>query len=258
MRTNLSEEEKRFYSLIREKGVEGLRIHGTRPAVRLTRQNVLDVCLKLEEDGLIKIISFSPLHVLAEESFDFLCEKILSFIAQFHENHPAERGIPWNKVKKRFDLPQKILHLALRHLVRSGKLKEKESRYALADFKTDLPPQEEEILRRLEELCFRGGFSSLSREDLREQFHLTPQKLQKMFDLLVERKKIIQAQEGFILHSRWLEEIIGMVKNLGKRELTVAEFKGMTGLSRKYAIPLLELLDQMGVTRRKGPAREIL
>jgi len=32
----------------------------------------------------------------------------------------------------------------------------------------------------------------------------------------------------------------------------------MTGLSRKYAIPLLELLDQMGVTRRKGSLREIL
>jgi hypothetical protein len=40
--------------------------------------------------------------------------------------------------------------------------------------------------------------------------------------------------------------------------MTVSEFKSMTGLSRKYAIPLLELLDQMGITRRKGPGREIL
>jgi selenocysteine-specific elongation factor len=49
-----------------------------------------------------------------------------------------------------------------------------------------------------------------------------------------------------------------MIKESGKRELTVSDFKKMTGLSRKYAIPLLELLDQMGVTRRKGPSRLIL
>ena len=38
----------------------------------------------------------------------------------------------------------------------------------------------------------------------------------------------------------------------------MADFKAMTGLSRKFAIPLLELLDEMGVTRRVGPTREIL
>jgi hypothetical protein len=40
--------------------------------------------------------------------------------------------------------------------------------------------------------------------------------------------------------------------------LTVGEFKDLTGLSRKFAIPLLELLDEMGVTRRRGATREIL
>jgi hypothetical protein len=38
----------------------------------------------------------------------------------------------------------------------------------------------------------------------------------------------------------------------------VADFKAMTGLSRKYSIPLLELLDSLGVTRRKGSVRDIL
>jgi len=61
-----------------------------------------------------------------------------------------------------------------------------------------------------------------------------------------------------ILHSKWLDEIISRIEKSKKRELTVADFKELTGLTRKYAIPLLELLDQMGVTRRKGRIREIL
>jgi selenocysteine-specific elongation factor len=79
-----------------------------------------------------------------------------------------------------------------------------------------------------------------------------------MLSLLIERKKIVQGKDGLILHSRWLDKIISRIKKFGKRELTVADFKEMTGLSRKYAIPLLELLDQVGVTRRKGSLREIL
>ena len=69
---------------------------------------------------------------------------------------------------------------------------------------------------------------------------------------------IVEGIDGFILHSRWLDEIIRKIRSSGKRELTVADFKGMTGLSRKYSIPLLELLDSMGVTRRKGSVRDIL
>jgi selenocysteine-specific elongation factor len=79
-----------------------------------------------------------------------------------------------------------------------------------------------------------------------------------MLSLLTERKKIVLSKDGFILHSRWLDEVIQQVRNSGKEELTVSEFKEMTGLTRKFAIPLLELLDQMGVTRRRGSTHEIL
>ena len=41
-------------------------------------------------------------------------------------------------------------------------------------------------------------------------------------------------------------------------KIDVAKFKEMTGVSRKYAIPLLEYLDRERVTRRVGDAREIL
>jgi len=79
-----------------------------------------------------------------------------------------------------------------------------------------------------------------------------------MLSFLIEKKKIVQGKDGLILHSRWLDEIISKIRKSRKRELSVADFKEMTGLTRKYAIPLLELLDQMGVTRRKGSLREIL
>jgi selenocysteine-specific elongation factor len=79
-----------------------------------------------------------------------------------------------------------------------------------------------------------------------------------LLSLLIEREKIVQSKDGFFLHSRWLEEIISKLKEHSGKELTVSDFKKMTGLSRKYAIPLLELLDQMGITRRISPSRRVI
>ena len=41
-------------------------------------------------------------------------------------------------------------------------------------------------------------------------------------------------------------------------KIDVAAFKDLTGVSRKYAIPLLEYLDRQRITRRNGDVREIL
>jgi selenocysteine-specific elongation factor len=77
-------------------------------------------------------------------------------------------------------------------------------------------------------------------------------------DILIERKKVVQSKEGFFLHASWLDEVVAKIRSTGRKELNVGEFKDLTGLSRKFAIPLLELLDEMGVTRRRGATREIL
>src|SRR5208337_1324298 len=60
--------------------------------------------------------------------------------------------------------------------------------------------------------------------------------------------------EGLIFHRSALERLrllVAQRKSTSNR-LDVAAFKETTGLSRKYAIPLLEYLDRERVTRRKG------
>lgn len=224
----------------------------------LRRTELRKLCQELEEEGKLRILSFSPLFLLSKDSFDFLCEKILFFLSRFHQKHSKEEGASSERMRERFNLDPKILSLALSRLSREEKIREIDGKYALIDFERVLLPEEECILERLEEMCLKGEFRSVSIEDLRQKFRLPSRKLNMMLSLLTERKKIVQGRDGFIIHSRWLEEIVVKVKDLGRKELSVADFKRMTGLSRKYAIPLLELLDQMGVTQRKGSSREIL
>lgn len=254
----LGNEQDMLTALVQAKGIKGLREKEAIQFSGLRRAKLLSLSKKLEAEGDLRILSFSPLVLVSKRSFDYLCQKILDFLSSFHEKHPDEQGPPLEKIQKRFDVDQKTLALAHNRLAKENKIRLLEGAVALSSFERMISPQEERILRQMEKMCYNGEFRSVSTENLRQKFCLAPARLNRLLDLLIERKKIVQGKEGFLIHSKWLDDVIFQIQDSGKKELTVSDFKAMTGLSRKYAIPLLELLDQMGVTRRKGPKREIV
>jgi len=252
------DEKDMLLGLAREKGFEGLRETDVLGISNVEPERLEEAARKLEEEGKARILTFTPLFILSQESFEFLCLRILEFLAQFHEKHSDARGVQVDRIAKRFDLSEIVLQLALKHLLKIGEIQVLDDIIALANFNVPLSPQEEHVLIEMETMCFDGKFSTFTLDDIRQKFQISTTRLQTLLSLLTERKKIVQGKDGFYIHSHWLDEIVKKVKDLGKKELSVADFKMMTGLSRKFAIPLLELLDEMGVTKRRGPGREIL
>ena len=254
----LGGEKDMLLALSWSKGIHGLWEKEMIRFSSLPKTKLVSLSQELEAEGQIRILSFSPLFLISQSSFLFLCEEIFGYLKRFHEKHTDMPGVQREKIRKRFDLHPRIFSLALRYLVQEKRIKGMGDQLALADFKMTLLPEEEKILDDLEEMCLEGKFQSVSIEALQGSLNLSSKRLHKMLTLLLDRKKVVMSKDGFILHSRWLEEIIQEIRKSGKKELTVADFKAMSGLSRKYAIPLLELLDQLGVTQRRGSVREVL
>jgi selenocysteine-specific elongation factor len=254
----VASEKDRLAALCRERGVKGV-YEGDLADLGITGEETLArLSEELESEGRVKILSFSPLSLISQESFDYLCDKIAAFLEDFHKGHPSLKGAPVEKVKERFGVSQLVLRLAVKTLEKAGKVRLEKGRLMLASHAETLSPQEEKILQKLEDIAFRGELRSVSLNEIRKEFRLSEERLDRLMSVLGERKKIIQGPEGLFIHAHWLDEVIAKVRALGKKEMTVGEFKELTGLSRKYAIPLLELLDEMGVTRRQGASREIL
>jgi selenocysteine-specific elongation factor len=251
-------EKDMIEALCLKKGVSGLRERDIELFCRLSGEKILGLSEDLEEEGRIKILAFSPLFLISQESFIHIGEKIIAYLEQHYERRPTLPGVPIDKIKKRFRLSERILQLAIRTLEKSGRVRQLRNRLSLPSREAPLSAHEEKVLQKLEEMCYRGEFQSISLSGLSREFHLSAERLERLLSVLAERRKVVQGPEGLLIHARWLDDIITRVRAMGKKELTVADFKAMTGLSRKYAIPLLELLDQMGVTRRKGATREIL
>ncbi len=251
--------EAMILALCRRGGVRGVREKEIVEFTGLTPENLLLRAEEMELKGLVRILGFQPLFMISPESLTWLAAQVESFLGRFHRLHPEAAGVEVEKIKKRFRLPHIILGLVLARLQKEKKIISYEKGLvSLASHEIPLGPEEKKILKALEEMCYRGELRRVSLEEIRRQFRLSSQTLEKLLSHLMVKRRIVQSADGFYLHSRWLEEVINRLRNLGKKEFTVSEFKALTGLSRKYAIPLLELLDEMGITQRKGSLREIL
>ena len=68
---------------------------------------------------------------------------------------------------------------------------------------------------------------------------------------------MIRLEGDFFIHVSLIEELKAEIeKHFEKNgELSVSDLKDITGVSRKYAIPLLQFLDENSVTRREGNVR---
>ena len=83
---------------------------------------------------------------------------------------------------------------------------------------------------------------------------------QKIVTLLLRDRVLIKISDDLVFHRTALEQLCAQVtaRKAKSSLIDVAAFKEMTGVSRKYAIPLLEYLDRERVTKRIGDSRQIL
>jgi len=84
---------------------------------------------------------------------------------------------------------------------------------------------------------------------------------ERLLQILLREKNLVRVSPELIFHRRALDELkekLATYKKSKGERISVPSFKDLTGITRKYAIPLLEYLDRERVTRRAGDERVIL
>ena len=83
-------------------------------------------------------------------------------------------------------------------------------------------------------------------------------KARGLLQVLLRERKLVKLADDLVFHHTALQKLRAMMAERRGQRINVAEFKELTGVSRKHAIPLLEFLDRERVTRREGDTRLIL
>ena len=79
-----------------------------------------------------------------------------------------------------------------------------------------------------------------------------------LLQILLRDKKLVRISDDLVFHASAMATLRSLLETHKGQRFAVPEFKEWTGISRKYAIPLLEFLDRENVTRRTGDTRTVL
>jgi selenocysteine-specific elongation factor len=129
-----------------------------------------------------------------------------------------------------------------------------------------LSEQETELSKRIEQLYLAAGVEAPSIDELMTRANVSASQraqARKLMQLLIDERRIVRIQGEMFMHAQVLEALQTKLRDYASehepdRLIDVAGFKELAGVSRKYAIPLLEYFDREQITRRAGDKRIIL
>ena len=113
------------------------------------------------------------------------------------------------------------------------------------------------LARRLIECYTAAGLAPPSPGEVARELAAKPQIVEGLIQHLVKRKELVRLPSGLIVASAALARLEADLRATGWESFSIAQFKERFGLSRKWAIPFLEYLDGIGVTRRVGEERQL-
>ena len=191
-------------------------------------------------------------------------EAILSHIGAFHKAQPTSEGLPREeareKVFRRVELPvfEKVL----------SDLKERKAitgtdRLALSTHRVTVAGADDRVRTAIIDAYRAGGLKPPDAASVESAAH-APKPIVEKVTMLLLREKVLVKLDTLVFHSEVLQRLKEEVTALkqaapgGRATVDVATFKDRYGVSRKFAIPLLEYLDRERVTRRTGDVRLVL
>jgi selenocysteine-specific elongation factor len=129
-----------------------------------------------------------------------------------------------------------------------------------------LSEQDVALSKRIEEVYLTAGVEAPSLDEAMTKANVSAaQRVQarKLLQLLLDEKKLVRIHGDMFMHSQVIDNLKAKLQTYGSqhepdRLIDVAAFKDLAGVSRKYAIPLLEYFDLTQVTRRAGDKRLVL
>jgi len=180
-------------------------------------------------------------------------ERLVKTVREFHQKQPLVPGIARQDL--RGAMPQCLLDAVLAsapELVAEGEVVRAKSH------KLVLKEDEEQARAKIEGALEAAGLAVPALADVLAKSGVEASRARSLLQILLREKKLVRISEELVFHHTAMEKLRALLLERKGQRFAVLAFKEWTGVSRKYAIPLLEWLDRERVTRRDGDERVVL
>jgi selenocysteine-specific elongation factor len=259
------ERSAKFTGFVRAAGDRGLRLADLAAATGWTNDVLDAVAAQVKTQGAA--IETGGVY-LARESVDRFAGAVVVELEQHHKREPLARGMLRETLREKVfarSFPEVFAGVIAR-LEAEGKVTSEKDIVRLSEHSVGLSEQDVALSKRIEEIYLAAGVEAPTLDEAMTKANVpAAQRVQarKLLQLLIDEKKLLRIQGEMFMHSRVIADLKMKLHTYAAhhepdRLIGVAAFKDLAGISRKYAIPLLEYFDREQVTRRAGDKRLIL
>lgn len=257
--TNLVEMVSIFVQMADGRGLTSAEIASRTGA---TDEQISAARATLVATGAVIDAGGSPVVLVSSAAADELAAGVLNLLSQHHQKQRLSLGLSREEVRERVfgGLRVEVFRTITQRLAASGKIEIERDLVRLTTHKPALDSSDAEAKRKLENAIKMTGLQAVPLEEAASAAGLPADLARKLYALLAAEGCVLRIAD-YVFHNDSLVDLKARVRAYKSKspKIDVAAFKDITGgLTRKYAIPLLEYLDRERVTRRLGNEREIL
>ncbi len=248
--------DRAVLTFVAERGQAGLPSSALLRRAGLSRVAADATIRRLE--GRRQIVQVADLLV-APSVLQALSDKLLAALKAHHNSQPLSEGLPREEARERIfgRASPHIFDHVLSRLAAEQKIVARD-RLALAGHQVSLSAEESQARDAIERLFKEAGLAPPDPTAMQAAARAPAAVVDRMAALLVRQKRLVKLDSLFF-HADALAGLKADVRGMkGHARVDVSAFKERYGITRKYAIPLLEYLDRERVTRRVGDSRIVL
>jgi len=241
---------------VRHAGAGGVRLTTLAGRVPFGPERLRGLLEGLKTNG--RVIAFDRDSVIHADSFARLRGLVLDELTAFHRANPLKPGMSREELRGRAgSADERLFAFLLSALDTEGVVKIDRDKARLASHEVRLSAEQQRIVDLLESVFDRAEATPPNPEEALGRAGITGDEEHELFQLLVQSGKLVRVKDTLFFHAKALDAIQGkLVAFLRERkEIGPSDIKDLLGISRKYAIPLLEFFDQRRVTARVGERR---
>jgi selenocysteine-specific elongation factor len=191
--------------------------------------------------------------VVSAAGWERLVGRLTSALESYHRSFPLRRGMPKEELRTRLGVDARLFQRLLQRLLGVGVLTEAGPLLSLAEHRVVLSPEQERQVSTLLALLEQYGVAPPSRAELESELRLSPELLQ----VLLDQGQLVEVSADLLypkaVYEQMVERVVTAIRERGP--ITVAEVRDLFDTSRKYALALMNHLDERKLTRRVGDER---
>jgi len=228
-----------------------------------TEKEIASALEEVSRTGMAKTVSKEPLVLVSGKLFEEVGRKIAEKVEKFQKENPLLPGIAREELRASLGkrVRPETFRAALENLAAQKKLDVQGELVKKAGSEIALQPEELQAKEQIEAAFAAASLSVPSVKEVLAGLPVEARRAEKLLQILLREKNLVRVTAELIFHREALAQLkvqLSAYKKSKGDRITVPVFKDLTGITRKYAIPLLEYLDRERVTRRAGDERVIL